>query len=85
VLVRTPTPDLLRAALDATPVEALPDGRLRVAGRTPEEVGHDAFAAGVELHELTHEANDLERIFLEMTADSPQPPDVPLASPGEVA
>ena len=70
VLVRTPTPEQLRDALDGTPVETLPDGRMRVAGITPERVGHLAFAAGVELHELSAEASDLEKVFLSMTADT---------------
>jgi ABC-2 type transport system ATP-binding protein len=48
-------------------VEEAPLGRLRVVGSTPEHVGHAAYTAGVELHELSAEASDLERIFLDMT------------------
>lgn len=43
------------------------DGRVRVVGGTPAEVGHAAFVHGVELHELTAEASRLEQAFLEMT------------------
>lgn len=67
VLVRTPTPDRLREALDGAPVEALPLGLLRVGGLTAEQVGRAAYAAGVELHELTPEPGDLERMFLDLT------------------
>jgi ABC-2 type transport system ATP-binding protein len=73
VLVRTPTPELLRDALSATglgAVEPGTDGRLRVVGSTAEQVGHLAFERGVELHELAAEAGDLERLFLEMTSDA---------------
>lgn len=69
VLVRTPSPDALRAALDGVSVETLPTGLLRVPGRTAEEVGHAAFAAGVELHELTPEPSDLEKVFLDLTRE----------------
>jgi len=70
VLVRTPTPALLRAALASYAVTEV-DGRLRVEGGTTDEVGHLAHAAGVELHELTAEANDLEKVFLRMTSEVP--------------
>jgi ABC-2 type transport system ATP-binding protein len=69
VLVRTPTPDLLREALTEYAVQEV-DGRLRVEGSTPAEVGHLAYTRGVELHELSAEASDLEKVFLTMTADS---------------
>ena len=42
-------------------------GRLRVGGGTTEQVGHAAYVAGVELHELVAEASHLERTFLELT------------------
>jgi ABC-2 type transport system ATP-binding protein len=73
VLVRTPTPELLADALDAAdgaPYAVTRDGdRLRVLGGTPAEVGHLAHRAGVELHELSAEASDLEKVFLDMTRD----------------
>ena len=68
VLVRTPTPALLRDALASYAVTEV-DGRLRVEGGTTDEVGHLAHAAGVELHELTAEASDLEKVFLRMTSE----------------
>jgi ABC-2 type transport system ATP-binding protein len=70
VLVRTPTPTLLRDALASYAVTEV-DGRLRVEGGTTDEVGHLAHAAGVELHELTAEASDLEKVFLRMTSEIP--------------
>jgi ABC-2 type transport system ATP-binding protein len=73
VLVRTPTPELLRDAMSEAglgAVEPGTDGRLRVVGSTAEQVGHLAFERGVELHELAAEAGDLERLFLEMTSDA---------------
>jgi ABC-2 type transport system ATP-binding protein len=76
VLVRTPTPELLRDALPGDHVETLPDGRLRVSGRATDEIGHLAFTTGIELHELSPEASDLERIFLDLTADA-TPSEVP--------
>jgi len=68
VLVRTPTPARLRDALASYAVTEV-DGRLRVEGGTTDEVGHLAHAAGVELHELTAEASDLEKVFLRMTSE----------------
>jgi ABC-2 type transport system ATP-binding protein len=71
VLVRTPTPELLRDALAAYAVTQV-DGRLRVVGRTTDQVGHLAHQHGIELHELAAEPSDLERLFLDMTADRPE-------------
>ncbi|HWG98873.1 MAG TPA: ABC transporter ATP-binding protein [Pilimelia sp.] len=70
VRVRTPHADALVKALP-TPeasVATEPDGALTVAGLEAAEVGRVALAAGVELHELTPERPDLERVFLELTA-----------------
>jgi hypothetical protein len=69
VLVRTPDPGRLRAALASYRVEDGDDGRLRVHGCTTDVVGHLAHANGVELHELTAEAGDLERLFLDLTSE----------------
>jgi ABC-2 type transport system ATP-binding protein len=69
VLVRTPTPQALREALVGLVVEDLPEGLLRVQGSTAAQVGHAAHTAGVELHELTPEASDLERVFLDITGE----------------
>jgi ABC-2 type transport system ATP-binding protein len=70
VLVRTPEPERLRDALAAASLEVVGtdgSGRLRVAGATTEVVGHAAFQAGVEVHELVAETGRLERVFLELT------------------
>ncbi|HET7736684.1 MAG TPA: ABC transporter ATP-binding protein [Nocardioidaceae bacterium] len=73
VLVRTPTPESLLAALDGWAVEQLTDGTLRVPGRTTAEVGHRAHERGIELHELSAEQGALERTFLELTNEGVQP------------
>ncbi len=73
VLVRTPTPELLAdalAAADGASYAVTRDGeRLRVSGSTTDDVGRLAHRAGVELHELSAEASDLETVFLDMTRD----------------
>ena len=54
-----------------------------MAGTDPAAVGHLAFAAGIEVHELRAETTDLERLFLSLTADEPAPraePSVPSQS-----
>ena len=70
VRVRTPDPGRLTAALAAfNPViTPMPDGGLLVTGMEPAAVGHAAFSAGVELHELAGERADLEQVFLQLTA-----------------
>jgi ABC-2 type transport system ATP-binding protein len=68
--VRTPQVAELTTALaelNAT-VSPLPDGALMVTGADAAEVGHAAFTASVELHELTGERADLEQVFLQLTA-----------------
>ena len=73
VRVETPTPEALLDALAASGASAQSDDRvLRVTGASAAEVGHVAFTAGVELHGLTTEASDLEKVFLELTGD-PEP------------
>jgi|tagenome__1003787_1003787.scaffolds.fasta_scaffold20674432_2 ABC-2 type transport system ATP-binding protein len=71
VLVRTPTPERLRDALAScgNAVEETDGGGLRVRGGDIVTIGHLAFERGIELHELAHEASDLERVFLDMTRD----------------
>ena len=70
VRVRTPEPDRLVAALDAlnATVTRQVDGALLVTGADAAAVGHAAFTASVELHELTGERGDLEQVFLQLTA-----------------
>ncbi len=70
VLVRTPEPEKLLDALSATALSTegrTAAGQIRVVGGTTEQVGHTAFAHGIELHELVAEASDLEKTFLDMT------------------
>ena len=70
VLVRTPSPEALAEALAGHGLQVAGTdnaGRLRVVGGTTEGVGHAAFGAGVELHELVASASGLERVFLELT------------------
>ena len=72
VIVRTPTPDALKAAvtkLGATVSDGNGSG-LRVTGTTAEAVGKAAFTDHVELHELRTEESDLEAVFLQLTADA---------------
>jgi ABC-2 type transport system ATP-binding protein len=73
VRVRTPEPERLRDLLVDVPVETLPQGWLRVSGRTAADIGHTAFEGRVELHELTPEPGDLEKMFLEMTQQGGRP------------
>lgn len=72
VQIRTPTPDALQLALSTARLPAAQptaDGGWRVIGTTTAAIGAAAFASGVELHELAATASDLERTFLELTAD----------------
>jgi ABC-2 type transport system ATP-binding protein len=77
VVVRTPTPDQLSAALTPLNVKvtARTDGSVAVVGATPEAVGRAAWQAHVELHELRAGSSTLEETFLRLTADAPRPPE----------
>lgn len=70
-LVRTPSPDELAAAVGSfgpdVRVERGAEDIVYVRGAEPRPVGHAAFAAGVEMHELSPMRSDLEDIFLELT------------------
>ena len=70
VRVRTPQAADLTAALSElnASVSAQADGSLLVTGAEPAAVGHAAFKASVELHELSTERGDLEQVFLQLTA-----------------
>jgi ABC-2 type transport system ATP-binding protein len=76
VVVRTPTPEALAAALTALSgkVTARPDGSLAILGATPAAVGHAAWEAHVEIHELRAGSSSLEETFLRLTADTPDAP-----------
>ncbi len=68
VQVRTPDPVRLSDALGAAGLAAeTRDGILLVSGASTGQVGHIAFAAGVELSELAERPTDLEDVFLELT------------------
>jgi len=68
VVVRSPQADALAAAL-GRPAETTRSGpdQLRVRGLDAAAVGHAAFTAGVELHELRTERADLEQLFFALT------------------
>jgi len=71
VLVRTPTPDRLAEVLGTigATLARQPDGGYRVLGADPDAVGHEAWKAHVELHELSPARSDLEQIFLDLTGN----------------
>ncbi|AEB47061.1 MULTISPECIES: ABC transporter ATP-binding protein [Micromonospora] len=70
VRVRTPQAEALTTALADGPATVQTDehGVLLIGGVDAPTVGRVALTAGVELHELTTERPDLERVFLELTA-----------------
>ncbi|BCL13739.1 ABC transporter ATP-binding protein [Micromonospora sagamiensis] len=70
VRVRTPQSEALVSALAELSATVEPDehGALLVTGVDAPAVGRAALAAGIELHELTPERPDLERVFLDLTA-----------------
>jgi ABC-2 type transport system ATP-binding protein len=70
VRVRTPQAGELTAALQALGATVTPgdDGALMVAGVDAPAVGRAALTASVELHELSPQRPDLERVFLDLTA-----------------
>ncbi len=73
-VVRSPDAERLRERLAEAGIDAKPgDGNeLRVAVEA-ERVGEIAAAAGIVLHELRAEEASLEEVFLELTAEEPEP------------
>jgi ABC-2 type transport system ATP-binding protein len=68
VRVRTPAPDRLVQALNGAPVRPGSEpGMLLIERLSAADVGRAAFAAQVELHELTPVQSDLEDMFLALT------------------
>ena len=71
VVVRTPSTDQLVVALasDApnAAVARIEDG-LHIEGLESAAIGHIAFTAGIELHELRPGTDDLEQVFLALTS-----------------
>ena len=86
VVVRTPNAAAMHAALAGQPVQVeQPDpATLRIRGLAVEQVGHLAFAGGVELHELRADRFDLEDLFFALTAGDHQsgPPATGFAAGG---
>ncbi len=70
ILVRGPDLDRLTAALPERAAAERQDSTLRITGLTTEEVGHLAFTERIELHELTAERSDLEKIFFALTGEA---------------
>lgn len=68
-VVRTPQADALAEALTAAGLSGTrPDSHtLRLRSVDPAHIGHIAFTAGVELHELSVEKYDLEQLFFALT------------------
>ncbi|MDQ1536609.1 MAG: type transport system ATP-binding protein [Actinomycetota bacterium] len=67
--VRTNDPLLLVRALTASGLEATAvDGSIQVIGRDLIRIGDVAFAAGLPIHELRANENDLEKLFFELTS-----------------
>jgi ABC-2 type transport system ATP-binding protein len=70
VVVRTPTPQQLADALATHAPGArvtVEDGALHVVDADAATIGHIAFGAQVELHELSPATSDLEEVFLSLT------------------
>ncbi len=73
VLVRGPEMGRLADVLSTAGTSvSQADGTLTVTGATPAEVGHHAFAAGIELHELRPHTSGLEEIYFQLTSGSEQ-------------
>jgi ABC-2 type transport system ATP-binding protein len=71
VLVRSPNLPALHTALTGQPVtvDAVDATGVRIRGLNAAQVGHLAFEAGVELHELSVQRFDLEELFFALTSE----------------
>jgi ABC-2 type transport system ATP-binding protein len=76
VIVRSPNPTAMHTALTGQPVQVeQPDPHtLRIRGLSMDQVGHLAYAGGVELHELSTQRFDLEELFFSLTSDAQPSP-----------
>jgi ABC-2 type transport system ATP-binding protein len=74
VVVRSPNPAALQAALTGLPVQVEQSDAttLRIRGLSVEQVGHLAFTGGAELHELRADRFDLEDLFFALTSGDHQ-------------
>jgi ABC-2 type transport system ATP-binding protein len=72
---------LARAGAHAQPLER---GVIQVSGMEAAAIGHQAFVAGVELHELRPLQTGLEAIFFQLTGEAGDPaaPPGPPGPPG---
>jgi ABC-2 type transport system ATP-binding protein len=69
-IVRVPDEAALRAAVATLPnitIAKESDGSLRVGGATGAEIGHAAWVAHVEIHQLSDDQASLEGVFLALT------------------
>jgi len=67
--VRTSEPQLLIQALTTSGLHATEvDGSIQVIGRDLVQIGDIAFRAGLPIHELRANENDLEKLFFELTS-----------------
>jgi ABC-2 type transport system ATP-binding protein len=73
VLVRSPEAARLAEVLRAAGTTVTDqDGALTVTGLSAADVGHAAFTAGIELHELRPHSTGLEEIYFQLTAGHEQ-------------
>lgn len=74
VRVQSPDAPALQRLIQerAATTEIVESGALVVSGLQAAEIGHVAFTAGIELHELTPLSASLEEAFMELTRDSVQ-------------
>jgi ABC-2 type transport system ATP-binding protein len=71
-LVRATSPEALRVALEAAGgvVQSAPPNTLVVSGLSLDEIGEQAFCAGIALHELSRHTDSLEDRFFAWTGDA---------------
>ena len=71
-LVRAASPEALRVALEGAGgvVESGQPGTLVVRGLSLDEIGEQAFRAGIALHELSRHTDSLEDRFFAWTGDA---------------
>jgi ABC-2 type transport system ATP-binding protein len=84
VTVRSPQAEALATALAGAGarVTTTGPGALQVSGLTTDEIGHRAFTAGAELHELSARTSGLEEVYFRLTAGAEQ---YAASTPGSVA
>jgi ABC-2 type transport system ATP-binding protein len=84
VLVRTPNAGPLVAALNSAGTQHQQPAPevVQIRGLSLAQVGHLAFVAGVELHELSAQRFDLEQLYFALTDAGAQPPSGPPGAAG---